>query len=342
MPFDLADTLEFLRAEVAPRAAAFDRDPEALEQGLRLLGSRGLLALRAPAALGGPDVSPADYGRFQEGLARASGALAFLQTQHQSAAAMLAASDAQGLAQAYVPHMGSGARRLGIGFGHLRRPGPPPVTAREVEGGYRFAGELPWVTGQGFFPEFVGAAALPDGSAVFAVLPLVDGAGVRVGPPAELAVMEVTRTVNVRLDDLLVPRERVVALQPPGWIAEVDRRSVRARAHQALGCARAALDALAAVAARSSGAPAALAALEAELEACRRAVFEEQGDALEVRAHAIELAARAGHAAVTAAAGSGLLRERAAQRIYREALAYTVLGQSPAVRDATLARLARR
>ena len=64
-------------------------------------------------------------------------------------------------------------------------------------------------------------------------------------------------------------------------------------------------------------------------------------DDLTTRAWAIALAARIGHAAVTAAAGGGLRLDRPAQRVYREALAYTVLGQSAAVRDATLARLSR-
>jgi len=345
MPFELESVLRVLREEVAPRAEAIDQDPAALEEALALLGRHEALALRRPHEFGGPALEGPDYARFQEATARASGALAFLQTQHQSAGAMLAACENQALRRAYLPRMGSGARRLGIGFGHLRRPGAPVVTVSEAPGGYRFRGELPWVTGAGFFPEFVGAGLLPDGRAVFAVLPLVEAEGVTLGPPAELAVMQVTRTVTVGLSDAFAPMARVVAVREPGWIHAVDRLSVRSRAHQALGCAQAGLDALERVASRSPGAPAALEALRGELASCRAAVFggPPSGTSdLEVRAWAIELAARVGLAAVACASGSGVLRDRAPQRVYREALAYTVLGQSAEVRDATLARLAAR
>jgi len=60
---------------------------------------------------------------------------------------------------------------------------------------------------------------------------------------------------------------------------------------------------------------------------------------LKARSAAIELMGRAAHAAVLAAAGAGNLMTHPAQRVYREALAFSVLALSPAIQEATLERL---
>ena len=62
---------------------------------------------------------------------------------------------------------------------------------------------------------------------------------------------------------------------------------------------------------------------------------------LNVRAWAIDLAARAAHAAVTASSGAANSLEHPAQRIYREALVYTVSAQTTPIMEATLRRLVR-
>jgi len=57
---------------------------------------------------------------------------------------------------------------------------------------------------------------------------------------------------------------------------------------------------------------------------------------LRSRSTAIELAGRTTHAAVIAAAGAGNLMSHPAQRVYREALAFSVLALSPPIQDAAL------
>jgi alkylation response protein AidB-like acyl-CoA dehydrogenase len=60
---------------------------------------------------------------------------------------------------------------------------------------------------------------------------------------------------------------------------------------------------------------------------------------LQLRAWAINLAVRCASAAVTVSSGAANYRYHAAQRVYREALVFTVSGQTTAVMEATLARL---
>ena len=84
---------DYLRERVAPTAEKIDREPNALKEALKRMGDRCLLALKVPKKWGGAEFNELDYRRFQMSIARYSGALAFLQTQHQSASSFIFHSD---------------------------------------------------------------------------------------------------------------------------------------------------------------------------------------------------------------------------------------------------------
>ena len=237
----------YLRESVAPRAAEIDSNPPALLQALKELGERSLLALRLPKIWGGQEFAENNFGTFQEIVARYSGALAFLQTQHQSAGHMLAVSENESLKQEYLPYLSTGKRLLGVGFSQLRRLGEPVLKALPVAGGCALHGFVPWVTGFGCFQEFIVAAVLPSGGAVYGVVPFVEthqhaGGSITFSEPAILAAMTSTNTVTAHLNEWFLPEERIVFLKPAGWIHENDKKNVRNAAFFALGCARAGLD----------------------------------------------------------------------------------------------------
>src|SRR5437762_10625043 len=87
-----APALQFLSDWVRPRAGALDQNLDALREAIGEMGRRGLLGLRVPRDFGGLDFTALDFRRFQEASARASGALAFLESQHQSACSIIARS----------------------------------------------------------------------------------------------------------------------------------------------------------------------------------------------------------------------------------------------------------
>ena len=314
-----------------------------------------MLALRVPRQWGGKEVSEETFGSFQELVARYSGALAFLQTQHQSAAGMLVASSNSLLQEKYLSRMSNGEVLLGVGFSQLRREGDPLTLAIPVPGGYQLNGVVPWVTGWDFFSEFIIAATLPDGGAVFGVVPLREthqesGGALTLSIPAQLAAMTSTNTVTATLKNWFLPAERVVSIKPAGWIHENDKKNVLRATFLATGCALAGLDILESVA-RTKSLPFitnAFDSLQQELRNCRTAVQEAQNnpglelaERLQMRAWAIDLAARIAHAAVTVSSGAANYSHHDAQRVYREALVFTVTGQTRAVMEATLERLIR-
>lgn len=342
----LGRAVRYLREEAAPRAAEIDQDPDALGEALLGLGREGLLALKRPLEYGGPALGELEFREFQVEAARASGALAFLQTQHQSAASLVAKGDNEALKAELLPHMATGARLVGVGFSQLRRSGPPAMAAEPAEGGFVLDGLAPWVTGMGFFPEFLVAGELPDGRSVFGLCPFAAGPTVRPSEPMRLATFEVTCTVSVALERHFLPEAQVVAVRPKGWIRENDMLNVVLQGYFALGCALAGLDLLAAEAERRSSEALreAAACVGAEAALLRAAMDASSGsdDApakLAVRSQAIALAAKAAHLAVAAGGGRAILSSSPAQRVAREAMVYTVSAQTPEILEATVRRL---
>jgi len=348
----LAAAEEYLKSEVAPVANLIDHDTGALIQALNGLAERDLLALKRPEAYGGPNISDPAVRAFQEMIARYSGALAFLQTQHQGVAGMIASSSNQMLKDEYLRGMGNGEKMIGVGFSQLRRPGPPIMTATPTEGGYILSGNVPWVTGWAIYPEFMIGASLPDGRALFAPVPLVDQELVKVSAPMQLAAMTSANTVSVDFTGLFLPEERVTMIRDRGWIQNNDQINIAQQGSFALGCAEAGLEILLTNAERRnlSFAREAHGRLTEELTQLRAATEVARADSseettqerLELRAWQIEFAVRCAHAAVASSSGGANSINHPAQRVYREALVYTVSAQTGAIMEATLDRLSRK
>lgn len=343
----LHQAVEYLQGSVKPNAAAIDSDPDALGQALNGICSLGLMALKRPAEYGGPGVSEEIFRRYQEECARVSGSFSFLQTQHQSAVSMLSKSENDDLKRNYLPHMHDGGKLVGIGFSQLRRSGPPIMRAEKVPGGYRLNGSVPWITGWTFYPEFLIGATLPDGQCVFGVVPLVAQSGIDFSPPMRLAAMESAQTVSGQFTDWLMPDELVAFIHPSDWIRNNDMINIALQGHFALGCARAGLDILLENAEKKPlpFLKEAWEKLDRELKECGGAITETsptitpEEERLKLRAWAIELCVRCAHAAITSSSGAANSVNHPAQRVYREALVYTVSAQTTQVMEATLARL---
>lgn len=350
----LEQTKSYLISSVAPNAAVIDYDSQALQQALNGLAELGLLGLRIPQEWGGLAVNQQTFDDYQELVARYSGTLAFLQTQHQSAAAMISQSENIALKREYLPLMSQGKRLLGIGFSHLRREGEPLVKAIPVAGGFLIEGKVSWVTGWKIFSEFIIAATLANGEAVFGVVPLVKTQQGNQGlitfdEPMELAAMTATNTVAANLKQWFLAEEKVVFIKPKGWIHDNDRKSIlKQTTFLALGCALAGIDILEAATKTKSllFIKESFENLRSEFNNCRQAIKEAQENAnLELaekhnlRSWAIALAVRCAHAAITVSSGAANLKNHPAQRVYREALVFTVSGQTEGIKAATLQTL---
>ena len=325
-----------------PAAEETDRAPVVPGTHLAALAAAGLFGLLGPRELGGSAASPAVVREVFETLAGACGVTFFVWVQHHAPVRLLAASPNTELRRRLLPDLCAGGRLGGVAFAHLRRPGPPPVVARPMAGGYLFCGEAPWVTSWGLAGVYAVAGRTPDDRVVFAA---VDGEDEHLlaSPPLRLAAMNASSTVRLGLRDLPVPEERVVSVQPlDEWRAR-DRVATAHPNPAAFGVAGACTRLLAEHDSEAA------ARLEAERLQVRHESYgladEGEPDAgalarlVELRAWSLELAARSASALVAAVGGRAMLLDHPAQRLLREAAFYAIQAQTPPVREAFLRRV---
>lgn len=342
---------QLFEAYIKPKATQLDSDPKALKEAFYQLGDQQLLGLRVPESWGGRGWGAQEVYHFIEQLARYSGALALLQIQHQSAVRELAESDNQALKHDLLRAAAAGQVGLGIGYSHLRRA-RQPITAEPAPGGYLVNGTVPWITGFGILHHWLLGAQLPNGCAVFALVPFQGVAeadcSLFFSSPMQLAAMGSTQTVTASLEHWFVSHEQVVDIKPAAWIHHKDRANPLTHSFFPLGCARAGLDIL--ERAQNAAMPKiseTYGVLNQELLQCRDSIYQavshSQGtDPFKLRAWAIDLAVRCAHAAVIVSRGAANFASHPAQRVYREALAFTVFGQTNDVIEASLDLLGQR
>ena len=307
----------------------------------------GLLGLAGPRAYGGEQAPPVVVREVAEVLAGASGVTWFVAAQHAMPLAALSASSNEALQDRRLPGLCSGELLAGVAVAHLRRPGPPAVRARRVEGGWRLDGHVAWMTGWGIC-DLVLLAGRSDAAEV--VLVLVDareGHGLTASPPLELAAMQASRTVTLDLADVRVPDADVVDVVPAAdWLAEDALRTANPTPHT-FGLQRECVRRLTETASRrDDGTAAALAhSLGQEGERLRRVAWtllddvpadELVEDRLAVRASSLELVVRTATALVAATGGSAMSLDAAPQRLAREAVFSLVQAQTAPVREAVL------
>jgi alkylation response protein AidB-like acyl-CoA dehydrogenase len=339
----------FLQTEIVPLANKIDRDPETLKLAFNKMGKRSWLALKVDPALGGTGLTEIEYCCLQISIARASGALTFLQTQHQSAVSKLAQSNNSSLQQ-FFPDVATGKVKVGVGFSHLRRRGTPMLQAYPTATGYRLTGKVPWITGYKFFDYFIVGATMPDGRELYGLLPFQTQSSKLAGKidfskPMELLAVAATNTVSAEIEEWLLDRDRVVTINPPGSIHISSRRNILNHGCFALGCAHAALDLLEKIAQKKQ-----LDFLHRSRQSLQHEVTKSESKAiasisdpdisyqqkLQLRLQSIDLAQRCSFAAVIASSGAANYLHSDAARIYREALLFSVSGQTTDVMEGSL------
>lgn len=342
--------LAFLRNHVRPHAEQIDSDREAMRVAFDGMRERKLLSLRRSEKYGGPNLSEGELRAFQEEIARASGALAFLQTQHQSAVSLLGKHANEEIRAEYLPRMDS-SLCVGLGFSQLRKSGNPICTAEPTEGGFTLNGEVPWITGLGFFDEYIVGASLPDGQAVFGLVPFREAEGQTLSAPMRLTAMEAATTVVGNLSNYFLPQDKVAFVKAPGWIRANDAFNVTLQGHFAVGCAMAGIDVVQENASKKKllFLEDSAAALTKELSVLRQELIDSQSDfaeetlpkRLHLRGKVIELMMRCAHAAVVSSSGASNVEGHPAGRILREAIVFSVSAQTGAIMEATMKLLVR-
>jgi alkylation response protein AidB-like acyl-CoA dehydrogenase len=316
----LLDTARVLAEDLlfpsAPAVEAADRVPAS---HLELLATEGFY--------GPPRDTPfSEFCRVVETLASGCLTTAFVWLQHLGGLWAAAESSRPGIREQWYEPLSLGLRRGGVAQGALR-PGPPAVRAERIEGGYRFTGESPWVTGWGMVDTLYTAARTDDDTVVWALLDAAPGETLS-AQPLDLVAVRASRTVSVRFAGHLVPEERVTGTLPYAAWRVRDAAGLRLNGSLALGVAARCLALL-------GPGP-----LDLVLGECRDALDDATPDSLpDARAGASALAARAATALAATTGAPAVLRGSHPERLAREALFLLVFGSRPGIKAALARRL---
>ncbi len=328
----------------------------------KALAEAGLFGMSMPEEYGGLNISGAMQREVTEILASACGVTTFVQGQHHGSSRMIANGPNQLLKQHLLPDLVAGRTLCAISFAYLRRPGPPVLRAEATEGGYLLEGTAPWVTGWGLMRQVVIGAGMPDGRFGYFWVPgdrnefpeVFEGCHIPDNPglltaskPLPLCAMNASATVELTCSQLFVPSEHLLSYSDRETMARNDKNGILGGTALPIGCAAGSVRLLCEIAERRKIAAVSHAAdkMKDELSRLRSEVHNWQGHgeneerfrrAVELRAWAIQFAVRAAHACVTASSGAANSLTHPAQRLFREAMFYTIQAQTQEVMAGTL------
>lgn len=306
------------------------------------LAGAGLTGIVAPVEFGGADAGLAVMRAVTEELAAADASTWFVWTQHHTPVRTVARSTSDALRGRWLPLL-TRSVLAGVAFTHLRRPGPPAVSAQRVDGGWRIDGDIAWLTSWDQADVFLLGAQAGD-DVVWTLVALRGRPEVQ-ARPLHLAAMQGTSTMQVHLDGLLVNDDEVVLVEKLDDWRTTDAVRAADVSGSVFGVTR---EAVRRLRERDDATTDELAAgFEQRLDTLRSAAWslpevpsgDDIDERLRIRAEAHLLACNATAALVAAGAGRAMLLDQAPQRLARVALFLLVQGQTASVRAAQLAAL---
>lgn len=316
------------------------------------LRSAGVLQWTVPSRFGGQELSDADLLQGYLDLSRSCLTTAFLLTQHNAAVQRLASGSENDWAAELLTAVARDGVWCTVGISHfstsrqhLQRP---VVTAKQTpDGTWRLSGSVPWVTGAARADWLVTGGVLPDDRQV--LLGVERGSpGVTIEAPLPLMALNATQTGRVRLDQVLVPADRVVA-GPAGQVMKVGTKGGTGSLTTsvlALGTALKILDRLNDEAQSRETLREVVSLLRSEAGELQTRLLmpstPEQGSAgsaEELRFRANSLVSRTSQAYLAACKGAGYVQGHPAERAVREAMFFQVWSCPQAVVNSTLSDL---
>lgn len=344
----VARVRDYAETVLRPTALRTERDGVTAER-IDQLRALGLLNHLAPAAYGGQQVDRPVDRRLHEIVAGACLNTWLVWAQHAPLVGRIAGGATDTSPPVLFDRVLRGAILLGAAISDVRRFPEHSIVATRVRGGWSLAGTVSWVSGWGLNSALTVAAVDPTSRTVVTALVPIDDR-IR-ATPLELSAVAGSRTERVVIDQVVVPDEHVLAVQPlDRWRFDDIGTAGDARAHH-FGLAETVLTEL-----ERSGQPSARAVAAAwrpRIAEIRSRAYTLADDAAAAGGGPFRLPERLAtkvasgealsvltRALVVARAGRGLAGDDTAQLHARSALFVLVQGQTADVRQAQLAQLA--
>jgi alkylation response protein AidB-like acyl-CoA dehydrogenase len=316
------ELVNFITQELGLQADELDKNPQALAKAFQRLAELGGLRLQLAKGFGGYEVTPQAYDEYRMLLARYSGALAFLQGQHQEAVWLLSLAAEQANANKALVGIGQGQ---GYAVALRQQSARQYLKVEQIKNGWQLNGTLPWVTGWGIYPKIL-CNFFTEDQAVYVRLPFVDTifAGGQLGcsTPLTTAGLSAVNTVRIELTNWLVAEQDILIIRPKSqpW----PRKKHNAVYYMA-GC-MAALLALIADGLTKAAINRPYQELYNAYQHYVKTAQDVSTDPLKVRAQGYQLAHQIAALALLAVGGRGMLANHPLQRLTRELWQYSLAG----------------
>jgi alkylation response protein AidB-like acyl-CoA dehydrogenase len=147
------DAIEKLAPLVEEHRASFDRDRRLPDTVFRALAQAGLFRLWLPAAMGGPELSPAEFMRVVEAASALDGSIGWI----------VANGGGMSRVGGYLPESIAG-EWFDDPLAFIVSATGAVGSAQPVAGGYRVTGRWPFGSGASHATQFMGLATVRDGS----------------------------------------------------------------------------------------------------------------------------------------------------------------------------------
>ena len=320
-------------------------------QQLDWLNEFGVFKCFIPSEFGGAELSPDAILELYLELGQACMTTTFVLTQWNAACKRIQASTNEPLKRELLPKLASGSLFATVGISHLttsrQHISKPVLSAETRDDGFVLNGISPWVTGAMYADIIVVGAITEDGQQILVALDR-DSPGVEAHSGADLIALSSSCTDQIKLNQVFVPRERVVA----GPASDVLKSKTGGGAGGlqtstlAIGLAWAAAKYLQQEAVRRPELELIATKLCKDCEDLQRKLFDlangkaEAISAADLRQHANSLVLRSSQAALSAAKGAGFMATHPAGRWAREAMFFLVWSCPQPVVTANMCELA--
>ncbi len=205
------EQLEPLLTRYESLAYQLDHDPDLLRQAYEDLVAIGGLHLLIPESCGGLGGGRQAWIRYNIAMAGSSGALLFLQAQHQFTVDVLNRLLPDKRVSQVLQALAQKNEGVGIAVSSSRKN----LSVKRRANGWELSGELPWVTGYGFLNRILIAFCVDDQD-YFGFFAFDEALSVQASAIKTTAIYNSTQTVGATLDRYFIADEEIIAIRPKG------------------------------------------------------------------------------------------------------------------------------
>ena len=315
---------DFLERVVEPIANRLDEEPELYREIYDRFVALGGLKLLIPKYLGGLGGERREWIEYNILMAQYSGALLFLQAQHQFSISRL---------KKLLPHpkveetlQAIAEANKGIGLALAKSKMLLKVVA--VPEGYRLSGKFLWTTGLGYFSHLL-ISFEHEGTLFYTLLPFAalqqGGGSIVMAPQVETVVFNAVSNNSTILDHWLIPKSAILASHLVGPKVPIEHPTI----YNFAGAAKALLDLV--LKGRYGATGEVLqqhAALDQAWDAYYRRIIHGSFDPFVLRTEGWKLVEQCILLARVSCGSAGILKSHPLGRLIREVWQYTIAGYS--------------